>query len=289
MSAIRAKNTTGLLEVGNGAYAAINSFLGKGGGPHCGFIVSGDQLLIIDSLMFPSQVREFQAQIRSVTSRKPTFVINSHHHRDHVSGNQFFSPPAQIIAHSYVREWMLGNGEQVIERMRREASAERAREVKRLRVTPPTITYHDRMSLHLDGMVVELIHLGKAHTFGDTVVYLPQEKVIYAADVIVTGTLPYVADGHSASWIEVLDAIEGLGVETVVPGHGYLGDPADIAELREYLTELRRLVKQFFDAGVSEEQAMKELRIDLHKEWAEQDSLPSAIKRIYQEMRGELD
>ncbi len=281
------KNATGLIEVGDGAYAAINNFFGTAGGPHSGFILAGDQLLIIDSLMLPNQAKEFLAQIKGVTTRKPTYLVNSHHHGDHVSGNQFFSPPAQIIAHTYVREWMLKDGEKALQQMA-SASPERARELKGVKVTPPTLTYNDRMTLYLDGTEVELIYLGKAHTFGDTLVYLPRQKLIYAADVVVTGTVPYLVDGHSAAWIEVLDKIQGLDVDTVVPGHGYLGSKANVTEIRQYLAELRRAVKARFDSGLSEDQAVKEIKIDLHKEWGGQGSVPSAIKRIYQELRGEL-
>ena len=112
------KQATGLVEIGDGVFAIIYSFGGvTAGGPHSGFIVAGDHLLIIDSLMLPSQASDFQAQIAKVTSKRPTFLVNSHHHQDHVSGNQFFSPPAQVIAHSYVRDWMLENGEAAVQGM----------------------------------------------------------------------------------------------------------------------------------------------------------------------------
>ena len=87
------KKGTGLIEMGDGVYALINSFFGVTvGGPHSGFILAGDHLLIIDSLLLPSQALEFQTQIKRVTSKPPTYIVNSHHHQDHVSGNQFSLP-----------------------------------------------------------------------------------------------------------------------------------------------------------------------------------------------------
>ncbi len=279
------KQATGLVEIGDGVFAIIYSFGGvTAGGPHSGFIVAGDHLLIIDSLMLPSQASDFQAQIAKVTSKRPTFLVNSHHHQDHVSGNQFFSPPAQVIAHSYVRHWMLENGEAAVQGMARSIP-----EASQIRITPPSVTFDEKLTLHLDGVEVQLMYFGPAHTFGDIVVYLPQQKVLYAVDVGVTKMVPFLVDGHSAGWISLLDKVQELDVDVVVPGHGFLGDKSDLANLRDYLAELRRQVKDRFENGMDEEQAVKDVDVRMHKDWSGQGTLPIAIRRIYQELSGELD
>ena len=268
-----ARNDTGLVQVGEGAYANISGYFGgAAGGPHSGFLVVGDYLLIIDSMQTPAMVQEFQSRIDQVTDKKPTFLINSHHHGDHISGNKFFSPPAEVIAHEYVREWML------------EDTASKGTEWHM-----PSVTFNDRMTLHLDGEEVQLFYYGKAHTPGDALIYLPRQKLLYAVDVAVTGMVPFMADGHAGSWINVLRCVEGLEIDTLVPGHGYIGSKDDVTSLREYLEELHKAVSDCFNNGATEDQAIEQISISKGKDWNGQPTVPMAIKRVYAELRGELD
>ena len=267
------RKDTGLVQVGDGAYANISGYFGgAAGGPHSGFLVVGDSLLIIDSMQTPAMVEEFQSRISQVTDKKPTFLINSHHHGDHISGNKFFSPPAEVIAHEYVRQWML------------EDTASNGTEWHM-----PSITFNDRMTLHLDGEEVQLFYYGKAHTPGDALIYLPAQKLLYAVDVAVTGMVPFMADGHAGSWINVLRCVEGLEIDTLVPGHGYIGSKDDVTSLREYLEELHKAVSDCFNNGATEDQAIEQISISKGKDWNGQPTVPMAIKRVYAELRGELD
>ena len=245
---------------------------GRPADPHSGFVVVGDYLMIIDSMQTPAMVEEFQSRINQVTDKKPTYVINSHHHGDHISGNKFFSPPAQVIAHEYVRQWMI------------EDTASNGTEWHM-----PSITFNDEMTMHLDGEEVQLFYYGKAHTFGDAVIYLPKQKLLYAVDVAVTGMVPFLLDGHAGSWIDVLRRVEGLEIDTLIPGHGYLGTKDDVTSLREYLEELHAAVTECFNNGATEEQAIEQITISKGKDWNGQPTVPMAIKRVYQELRGELD
>ena len=268
-----ARKDTGLVQVGEGAYANISGYFGgAAGGPHSGFLVVGDYLLIIDSMQTPAMVEEFQSRISQVTDKKPTFLINSHHHGDHISGNKFFSPPAQVIAHEYVRQWMI------------EDTASKGTEWNM-----PSVTFSDRMTLHLDGEEVQLFYYGKAHTPGDALVYIPSQKLLYAVDVAVTGMVPFMADGHAGSWINVLRCVEGLEIDTLVPGHGYIGSKDDVTSLREYLEELHKAVSDCFNNGATEDQAVEQISISKGKDWNGQPTVPMAIKRVYKELRGELD
>ena len=267
------RKDTGLVQVGDGAYANISGYFGgAAGGPHSGFLVVGDSLLIIDSMQTPAMVEEFQSRISQVTDKKPTFLINSHHHGDHISGNKFFSPPAEVIAHEYVRQWML------------EDTASNGTEWHM-----PSITFNDRMTLHLDGEEVQLFYYGKAHTPGDALIYIPAQKLLYAVDVAVTGMVPFMADGHAGSWINVLRCVEGLEIDTLVPGHGYIGSKDDVTSLREYLEELHKAVSECFNNGATEDQAIEQISISKGKDWNGQPTVPMAIKRVYAELRGELD
>ena len=268
-----ASKDLGLVQVGDGAFANITSYFGgTAGGPHSGFLVIGDHLLIIDSMQTPAMVEEFQSRISQVTNKKPTYVINSHHHGDHISGNKFFSPPAEVIAHEYVRQWMI------------EDAASNGTEWHM-----PSITFNDEMTMHLDGEEVQLFYYGKAHTFGDAVIYLPKQKLLYAVDVAVTNMVPFLLDGHAGSWINVLRRVEGLEIDTLIPGHGFIGTKDDVISLREYLEELHAAVTECFNNGATEDQAIEQITISKGKDWNGQPTVPMAIRRVYQELRGELE
>lgn len=96
---------TGLIQVAPDAWAVITSIIQpEGGGPNAGFLLAGDQVLIIDALISPGTGRQLADHLRRVTGKPPSYLINTHHHGDHVLGNQAFSPPAVIIAHENVHQ-----------------------------------------------------------------------------------------------------------------------------------------------------------------------------------------
>ncbi|MFH1087967.1 MAG: MBL fold metallo-hydrolase [Chloroflexota bacterium] len=279
------QSKAGFIEVSPGVWAAIMSIIPpEGGGPNAGFILAGRQVVVVDSLISPSMAQQMAKQLRQVTDRAATYLINTHGHGDHVFGNQVFSPPATIIAHKNVRDVLLSQGKAMVK-----STAERwggvLPDIKDTTVLPPHITYTERMTLHLDERTVELIHAGTAHTTGDTMVYLPAEKVLFSGDILFNHIIPPIM-GSSAGWIAAIEKLEAMDIETIVPGHGFIAAKKDLGDLKRLLIELRRQVKDCFTRGLLQEQTVKELDMPYLK-WPHPERIPMGVALIYEELKKE--
>ena len=222
-------------------------------------IVNDNDVVVVDTGSSPVAARQVVDKIRSLTSAPVTTVINTHGHEDHVLGNQVFAqafPDAQIIAREGTREYLanglvagrvrgfaagmqeqreagateiarvqargLNRDNEVIEYLRRyyEHDMEAVKNAyAEVRVTPPTSTISDRLVLHRDGRTIELLDLGFGKAGSDAVVYLPEEKLVIAGDII-THPVPFGFARLQTRWLQTLHRLDGLDFEHLVPGHG---------------------------------------------------------------------
>ena len=276
------KGKTGIQEVAPGIWAMITSIIGtEGGGPNAGFIAVGDEVIVIDSLISLGAARELLSHIKSNTGKEPTFLINTHSHGDHVNGNQIFAPPARIIAHENVREVLLRDGESIIQRTAQMRPA-LADDLKEARIVVPHITYRDHMTLNFGGCTIELIHPGIAHTPGDTMVYLPEAKVLYAGDLLFNHICPPIF-GDSAGWIAALERIEDMDIEAIIPGHGFVCTMQEITDLKQFLTRLRQQVRKCYDRKLEKEKAVAEIDMGPYANWPQQERLALDVDQLYKE------
>jgi len=277
---------TGLIEVAPGAWAAVMSILSpEGGGPNAGFILAGDYVVVIDSLVSPATGQQLREYVRQVTDKSPAYLINTHHNGDHVFGNQAFSPPATIITHENVRNVLLSQGEATVKDFT-ERFSHLVPDIKDTTVLPAHITYRDHMTLHLGERTIELIHPGVAHTDGDTMVYLPDRKLVYAGDIFLNHIFPYIF-GSSTGWIAALEKLEAMDFDTIVPGHGFIGTKKDLSDLKSCLIELRSQVKECFVRGLSVEEAIKEIDMP-YLQWTHAElRLRPDVEIIYEELAKE--
>jgi cyclase len=270
-------------EIASGVWAVVTSLAESGGGPNSGFIVAGEEVIVIDSLVTPNLARELLRRIEAFTGKQPTFLVNTHSHGDHVIGNEVFAPPATVIAHEDIREILLREGRSIIDtiaRLRRDLSEE----LKETRIVAPSITYRGRMALCFGARRVELINWGDAHSRGDTVVYLPQERVLYSGDLLFNHIFPPIY-GSSAGWVRALEQIEGMDIKVIVPGHGFLGGKREITDLKNCLIELRRQIRMCYERSLSKEEAISEIDMGTYRQWPHQERLALAIDQLYKEFR----
>ncbi|MBI4303111.1 MAG: MBL fold metallo-hydrolase [Chloroflexi bacterium] len=273
---------TGLQEVASGAWAMVTSTIEpEGGGPNAGFILAGDQVVVIDSLISLSGARELHSHIKRVTGREPTYLINTHPHADHIVGNQIFSPPANIIAHESVRQVLLRDGNAIIDRLAQMRPA-LANDLKAAKVVAPGITFSKRMTLHFDGCTIQLIHPGKAHTIGDTMVYCPEEKLLYSGDLLFNHIIPPIM-GDSSGWLAAIEQIEAMDIKAIVPGHGFVCTKQEITDLKHCLIKLRQEVKKCHDQKVSKEKVLAEIDMGIYKQWPHQERLAMDVDQLYKE------
>jgi cyclase len=275
----------GLQELAPGVFAYIQP-TGAMGVSNAGLIVGDGEALGVDSLMIPRMTRAFRRAIRRATRAPVRYLVNTHFHIDHVGGNQFFRE-ATIIAHANCRREMLEFGLSID--LFSQLMPRYAQGFRQIELTPPTLTYEDRMVVHVGDKEVHLLYLGRAHTQGDTLVYLPKEKILFAGDVAFFYVTPGPFHCHVSGWIRVCDRIQNLEVEAIVPGHGPVGDKGLLREMRQYLALVRREARKMFREGVPEQEAARRLKVGgYYAQWAEPSRLDILVQRLYMELRGEL-
>jgi cyclase len=224
-------------------------------------------------------------------------VINTHFHFDHAHGNQIFGKDVAIIGHEFTREMLLGNKslemplyknyvsglprqiEDLKKRVASEGDAGKKSNLQtqlqsaesnyasqlELKPTPPNVTLRTHMTLHRGDREIQIRFLGRAHTAGDVVVFLPKEKIVITGDMLTTG-LSNMSDAFVNEWVTTLEELKKLDFDTVMPGHGNaFTDKTKIdayqAYLRDVWTEVSRLKQQ----GVSAEEASKRADLTKHK------------------------
>jgi len=253
---------------------------------NAGLVVGGDEALAVDSLMVPRMTRAFRRAIRRVTQARVRYLVNTHFHVDHVGGNQFFQE-ATIISHVNCRRELLEFGLPID--LLSQLMPRYAQGFRQIHLVPASITYEDKMILYVGDKEVHLLYLGRAHTQGDTLVYLPKEKVLFAGDVAFFYVTPGPYHCHVSGWIRVADLAQQLDVEAIVPGHGPVGDKKLLREMREYLAIVRREARKMFREGLPPEEAAQRLRVGgYYAQWAEPSRLPILVQRLYMELRGEI-
>jgi len=223
------------------------------GDPNTGIVIGDDAVMVIDTQATPVMAQDVIRRIREVTDKPIRYVVLSHYHAVRVLGASGYRPE-HVIASRDTLDLIVERGEQdmksEIERFPRLFRA--VESVPGL--TWPTLVFERRMTLWLGKLQVEIMQLGRGHTKGDTVVWLPQEKILFSGDLVEYGATPYTGDAYLGDWPATLDAVAALGPAKLVPGRGAsLQTEADVAAglagTRAFVTEMFAAVKRGAAAG----------------------------------------
>ena len=204
------------------------------------FVVTPAGVVVIDALGSPALAERLMAEIRKVTPQPVTHVIVTHYHADHIYGLQAFRAlGARIIAHRAALEYL--NSETARQRLETSRIDMAPWVDEQTRLVPADEWIDSDQTLTVGGMRFLLRHVGPSHTPEDLVVYLPQEKVLFAGDLVFRSRIPFVGQADSGHWIQALDVLLGYDATTIVPGHGPLSSEArkDMELTRDYLAYLR--------------------------------------------------
>ena len=207
---------------------------------NAGFIVTAQGVVVIDALGSPQLAQRLIAEVRKVTAQPITHVIVTHYHADHIYGLQAFKAlGARVVAHRAARSYLNSD----TARLRLEASRqELAPWVNaQTRLVEADEWLDGDQEMTVGGVRLLIKHVGPSHTPEDLVVYLPQEKLLFAGDLVFRARIPFVGQADSRQWIKALDALLVFDTVAIVPGHGPVSTAAreDMQLTRDYLIHLR--------------------------------------------------
>ncbi|WP_115993258.1 MBL fold metallo-hydrolase [Cohnella lupini] len=282
--------------VADGVFAAISK-PGTGSLGNAAIIDLGDATLVVDTMLTLEAARDLRDAAESLFGKPVSYVFNTHWHVDHTFGNQVFAPAAQIISTSKTRQMMstllkeriaqhLAQPDefyqelQPIEEKIREEKDDKLRLEMQLDVgydreyikglpdiilTLPSITFEHDLTLHGSRRSVQLITYGGGHSECDAFVYLPDEQTAVMGDLVFSGQHPVMRRADPDQWISILDRVEELDLETIVPGHGDVGTLEALRQVREYITEMTAIAEKLVRHNrTAEDAAIPEKYRDWH-------------------------
>ena len=246
------------------------------------FIITKEGVIVIDTRPTPAEARKVLAEIRKLTALPIVYTINTHYHGDHTFGNQVFKNSKTIIAHKNVRNKLIESGQKHLSLFKTFGLPG----IDEVEITPPNIIYEKEMEIWLGGYRLQLLYHGKGHTDGDTIIYIDQLRTVITGDLVFNKKIPYTADSYIDDWIDSLKYIELLKNETVIPGHGPIGERTTIISMKHYLMNLKELVL----AQLKDKKTLKETQEIVepilrkkYKDWKDLDWIKDNIERAWLE------
>jgi len=267
-------------KIADGVYYATG-----GSGSNNVVIVNDHDVLLVDDGATPAAARAFLDDVKVLTAKPVRYVVNTHFHYDHTDGNSIFGPEVQILAHEYVRTAI-----ETFDVLNREpfrtSQANMPEDVRAtIKPTAPNVTYSSKMTIHEGAREIQLLFLGRGHTGGDTVVFLPRERIVCTGD-LMESRLAYMGDAYFDEWVATLDALKSLDFALVLPGHGApFRDKGLITAFESYLTDVTKKVADLRAQGLSAEEAARRVDLTSHQKDFPQITGPGAdlrgVRRIY--------
>ena len=261
----------------------------QGGGPgvnnfgvsNPGLIEGADDLMAIDATQGPIPARAFIAASKQATAGKEFGrLINTHHHGDHVNGNQFFTH-AEILGHPYCRQECIKAAATTPKTWDKTPGI--ADVVEERKLVPPSVTFKDDLTYFIGGTEVQFKYAGPAHTWGDVMAYLPQHKILFAGDVAFFWIAPFANNRFITKWVETCDKIMGWDVDVIVPGHGPIGGKNDLAEMANYFRVLGVEARKRYDKKMTPGAAAAEIRLGRFDNWIGPERVIMDVVRWYEE------
>ncbi len=248
-------------------------------------IIGNKGVILVDSGSHRAVGEHISKAIANLTPKPVTHIFITHHHPDHHLGSAAFSG-ALIISSSNCAKEIENNGKGMVSWMER-MTGQQLRDTKPV-IPQQTVAPESRLTMQIDGITLELLTPKVAHTHGDMMVWLPEDKILASGDIIVHAINPNFRDGDLKKWITVVGDILNLPFQTILPGHGALMQSKDVAEFRSLIAEFYKAVEDTQKAGGIDSDVRK--RLDLTK-WQKlaryEDMMSGNISRVFQQVEEE--
>ena len=230
------------------------------------FVVGNDGVLLVDGQGSVAATQKLLDAIAKVTPKPVKWYVVGSDHGDHTAGNSVLPKDIHYIVTPFSK--------------------------RQMKLAAPAMT-GDRQVIDIGGIEVQALHLGRAHTGGDLVVYLPKQKILFMSEVYLNRVFPAMRSAYPSEWLAVINWALQMDVERYVPGHGFIEEPkASREELVEYQKAMRAVIAEvtrLHKLGLSADDAAKQADWGPYKEWllVEQQG-PIAVRKIYEEIEGKL-
>ncbi|HEY7851138.1 MAG TPA: MBL fold metallo-hydrolase [Ktedonobacterales bacterium] len=284
---------------------------GTGAWGNAGIVALGDKTLVFDTFLTPAAARDLRAAAETLTGQPVAYVVNSHYHMDHIHGNAVFSD-ATIIATEKTRERIATRGAELVaqafdlpeylaELDAQIASAAtpdlradllalqgdyRALDVAlpELRLRLPDITFDQRLTLHSAQRTVEVVSYGGGHTSSDAFLLLPAERIAFLGDLLGVKMHMSFGQANLEQWDTILERIEALDMQKLVPGHGSVGALTDVATMRQYLFDMETLVSEAIVRGETAEQIAALSPPAVYADWGARGIFADNLRLLYSQL-----
>jgi cyclase len=235
-----------LTQIAENIYAYVgtkNSSKNNSFGANAGIIIGKDGIVVVDTMISAKEAKRFIRDIRTISHKPIRYVVNTHYHFDHVFGNSEFAKlGAVVIAQENVKKAMENSARDTLKNIGEYGLT--PKDMKGTTLAYPVLTYGDRMTIDIGGQQIELFHARQSHTDGDTLVYLPGKKVLFAGDILFTNYHPFLGEGNIEEWAKELDDIRSMDVEKIIPGHGPLSGKNDLEDMKKYILMFDKKAKE---------------------------------------------
>jgi glyoxylase-like metal-dependent hydrolase (beta-lactamase superfamily II) len=255
--------------------------------PNIGVIAGSEAVLVVETGLGPANATTALRFAEDYAKGRRMYLTTTHFHPEHAFGAQVFTGEAAYLANRAQAEDLATKGESYVQ-MFRGLSPLVARQLEGVEVRTPDVVYDESYDLDLGGRVVHLQATGRAHSKGDQVITVPDAGVMFTGDLAETGQFaifpwfpPYDADVSGLRWIKVMGRLIDERPQVVVPGHGDIGGPERLADVRQYLEELRDETWRRRDSAMDEHAIIEEVRalmIELHPNWVGQEWIEPGVQ-----------
>lgn len=246
-----------------------------------GIIVTGEGVVVLDALSSDALARAERQAIAGTIGQPVRILVSSTFHNQYSRGNVAY-PDVLKIGHEQYRTDLLA----LMQREKVSAEEQKAR--------LPNLTFRDRLTLHPGGKEIQILHVGRAHTRGDSIIFVPQDRIVYLSELYFAEQFLFINDGYGLDWLRALDTVAALDADIFVPGHGPIpADPREtrqgLARFRQVLVDVRDAVQKEIARGATEDQAVAAIRWPQYEKLQGYDAQrETAVRRLHRQLTGTL-
>jgi cyclase len=270
-----------LSEIADGVFAHVPP---EGGWcvSNAGLIAGARTAVVVDTTATIRRTHAFVAAIEATTPAPVNVLVNTHSHGDHTFGNSVFAPRATIVGHHELTAGIIGTGLALTRLWPRVEWGD-------LTPTPPSLTFEHQLRLHIDSTAIDVVHVGPAHTPEDVIAWLPEQRVLFAGDLLWSRCTPFVLMGTVRGCLSALARLRALQPEVVVCGHGPVAGPDVIDDVEAYLIWLVDLARDGLRSGATPLEVARDADIGRFADWGEPERLVANLHRAYAECGDDPD